>query len=52
MDNQFKDMCIIIKDASYENGNKRKSYSWLIQMLVPPPPIMKADKLRMINASH
>ena len=53
MDNQFKDMCIIhIKDADYENGNKRKSYSWLLQMLVPPPPIMKADKLKMINASH
>lgn len=38
MDKQFKDFHkkFIIDESEYEKGNKRKSYSWLLQMLAPP----------------
>ena len=39
MDKQFKDFHrkFVIDETEYEKGNRRKSYSWLLQMLAPSP---------------
>ena len=41
IESQFKDFHkkFIIDEADYEKGNRKKAYSWLLQMLAPPPPI-------------
>ena len=52
MDKQFKDFHrkFVIDESEYEKGNRRKSYSWLLQMLAPPP-IRRSGSHRLLYAN-